>query len=148
MTDRSQEIAFNAGVQANHARLPIQFADNQHEVGALGVRSERSAVQGAQNFRRSCVSYHILRAAIEQKIARELGKPVWEEAMALIPIDCPNESCEHLGFVSVETLPRVLTCSSCGLQSLHVAPPVSAKKNCKFAVSEWREREQYPSQPA
>jgi hypothetical protein len=68
--------------------------------------------------------------------------------MALIPIDCPNESCEPLGFVSVETLPRVLTCSSCGLQSLHVAPPVSAKKNCKFAVSEWREREQYPSQPA
>lgn len=55
-----------------------QFADNQHEVGALGVRSERSAVQGAKNFRRSCVSYHILRAATEQKIAPELGKPVWE----------------------------------------------------------------------
>jgi hypothetical protein len=34
--------------------------------------------------------------------------------MALIPIYCSNESCKHLGFVSVETLPRVLTCSSCG----------------------------------
>ena len=61
-----------------------------------------------------------------------------EATMALIPIYCPNESCEHLGFVSVETLPRALTCSSCGLQSLHVPPPVSAKKNCKFAISEWR----------
>jgi hypothetical protein len=68
--------------------------------------------------------------------------------MALIPIDCPNESCKHLGFVSVETLPRVLTCSSCGLQSLHVAPPVSAKKNCKFAISEWRERDQCSSEAA
>jgi hypothetical protein len=27
--------------------------------------------------------------------------------MALIPIYCSNESCKHLGFVSVETLPRV-----------------------------------------
>jgi hypothetical protein len=43
--------------------------------------------------------------------------------MALIPIYCSNESCKHLGFVSVETLPRVLTCSSCGLQSLHAPPP-------------------------
>jgi hypothetical protein len=67
--------------------------------------------------------------------------------MALIPIYCSNESCKHLGFVSVETLPRVLTCSSCGLQSLH-APPVSDKKNGQFAVSEWREREQRSSKAA
>jgi hypothetical protein len=55
--------------------------------------------------------------------------------MALIPIDCPNESCKHLGFVSVETLPRVLTCSSCGLQSLHAPPPVSAKKFAKWSYA-------------
>jgi hypothetical protein len=67
--------------------------------------------------------------------------------MALIPIYCSNERCKHLGFVSVETLPRVLTCSSCGLQSLHGLPPVNAKK---FANSAWRshqssgrEREQW-----
>jgi hypothetical protein len=45
--------------------------------------------------------------------------------MALILIHCPNESCNHLGFVSVETLPRVLTCSSCGRRSLHATPPGS-----------------------
>ena len=66
--------------------------------------------------------------------------------MALIPIYCSNDSCKHLGFVSVETLPRVLTCSSCGLRSLRVAPLVSAKKN--FALSEWREREQCSSEAA
>jgi hypothetical protein len=66
--------------------------------------------------------------------------------MALIPIYCSNDSCKHLGFVSVETLPRVLTCSSCGLQSLRVAPLVSAKKN--FTLSEWREREQCSSEAA
>jgi hypothetical protein len=71
--------------------------------------------------------------------------------MALIPIYCSNESCKHFGFVSVETLPRVLTCSSCGLQSLHAPPPVSAKY--KFGLSEWRqstarEREQWPSAAA
>jgi hypothetical protein len=60
--------------------------------------------------------------------------------MALIPIYCSNDSCKHLGFVSVETLPRVLTCSSCGLQSLH-APPVGAKKNGQYGLNEWRERE-------
>jgi hypothetical protein len=58
--------------------------------------------------------------------------------MALIPIYCPNESCKHLGFVSVERLPRVLTCSSCGLQSLHAPPPVSADENWQFAVSKER----------
>jgi hypothetical protein len=70
--------------------------------------------------------------------------------MALIPIYCSNESCKHLGFVSVETLPRVLTCSSCGLQSLHAPRPVSATKDCQFAIGKWqshpslgREREQY-----
>jgi hypothetical protein len=68
--------------------------------------------------------------------------------VALIPIYCPNESCKHLGFVSVETLPRALTCSSCGLQSLQVAPPVSTKRNRKFAVTEWREREQCSSKAA
>jgi hypothetical protein len=52
--------------------------------------------------------------------------------MALIPIYCSNESCKHLGFVSAETLPRVLTCSSCGLQSLYAPPRVSAKKDCQF----------------
>jgi hypothetical protein len=67
--------------------------------------------------------------------------------MALIPIYCSNESCKHFGFVSVETLPRVLTCSSCGIQSLH-APPVGAKKNGQFAVSEWREREECSSEAA
>jgi hypothetical protein len=71
-----------------------------------------------------------------------------EATMALIPIYCSNDSCKHLGFVSVETLPRVLTCSSCGLQSLRAAPLVNAKKNCKFAISEWREREQCSSEAA
>jgi hypothetical protein len=66
--------------------------------------------------------------------------------MALIPIYCSNESCKHVGFVSVETLPRVLTCSSCGLQSLHA--PVGAKKNDQFAVSDWRERERCSSEAA
>jgi hypothetical protein len=68
--------------------------------------------------------------------------------MALIPIYCSNKSCKHLGFVSVKTLPRVLTCSSCGLRSLHAPSPVSAKKNWQFAVSEWREREQCSSEAA
>jgi hypothetical protein len=74
--------------------------------------------------------------------------------MALIPIYCSNESCKHLGFVSVETLPRVLTCSSCGLQSLHAPPPVSATKDCQFAIGangdhiHLREREQYSSAAA
>jgi hypothetical protein len=48
--------------------------------------------------------------------------------MALIPIYCSNESCKHLGFVSVETLPRALTCSSCGVQTLHAPPPVTTSK--------------------
>jgi hypothetical protein len=70
--------------------------------------------------------------------------------MALIPIYCSNESCKHLGFVSVETLPRVLTCSSCGRQSLQAPPPVCATKDCQFAIGKWRshpslgrEHEQY-----
>jgi hypothetical protein len=71
--------------------------------------------------------------------------------MALIPIYCPDERCKHLGFVSVEVLPRVLTCSSCGIQRLHASPPVSAKY--RFAISEWRqstapEREQWHSAAA
>jgi hypothetical protein len=71
--------------------------------------------------------------------------------MALIPIYCSNERCRHFGFVSVEMLPRVLTCSCCGVQSMHASPPVSAKY--KFAISECRqstawEREQWPSAAA
>jgi hypothetical protein len=47
--------------------------------------------------------------------------------MPMIPIYCSNESCKHFGFVSVGTLPRVLTCSCCGIQTLHASPPLAAR---------------------
>jgi hypothetical protein len=58
--------------------------------------------------------------------------------MALIPIYCSNERCKHFGFVSVETLPRVLTCSSCGLQSLRGPPSPANGDHINQPTEAWR----------